>query len=173
MYITAIKGIQVPLTLYAGPFPLWIVFFVLGVALAGSGRNYKLGYIVTGIVLTLLLQIIESKWLLTHFQNGVGYGIKPSSFLFSILVILLSFSKKIEESFNSNISFYKAIAFVGKISFVIYLSHTILRFFVSRLSGWDGLLWSARFLLLSFIDLLLVTLLYHFCPDKIKRWVGF
>lgn len=173
MYITAIKGIQVPLTLYAGPFPLWIVFFVLGVVLAGNRRNYKLGYIIIGIVLLLILQVIESKWLLTEFQHGVGFGIKPSSFLFSILVILLVFSNRVEGAFKANISFNKAIAFVGRVSFVVYLSHTFLIFVLSRVHFFNNIPWGGRFIIVSMMDLVLVCLLYHFTPQKWKRAIGF
>lgn len=149
------------------------MFFVLGVVLAGNGRNYKLGYIIIGIVLLLILQVIESKWLLTEFQHGVGFGIKPSSFLFSILVILLVFSNRVEGAFKANISFNKAIAFVGRVSFVVYLSHTFLIFVLSRVHFFNNIPWGGRFIIVSMMDLVLVCLLYHFTPQKWKRAIGF
>lgn len=66
MYVTAIKNIQVPLTLYAGPFPLWIVFFVMGVILAEKDRNYNIGLIMGGIAIALVSQFIEARFLLSN-----------------------------------------------------------------------------------------------------------
>lgn len=173
MYITAIKGIQVPLTLYAGPFPLWIGFFVLGVALAGSGRNFCWAILLIGLVVTLLLQFFECKWLLTHFLQGVGLGIKPSSFLFSVLVILLVFSKRVEESFKSKKTFNKAISFVGRVSFVVYLSHTLVIIVLYRVPLYNNFSWGGRFLIVTIADMALVGMMYCLTPLKMKRVVGF
>jgi peptidoglycan/LPS O-acetylase OafA/YrhL len=173
MYSTAIKDIQIPLTLYAGPFPLWIVFFVLGILLAENKREYKLVHIIIGVFATLVMQIIESKWLLSQSLNGIGFGIKPSSFLFSIITILLLFSKRFENAFSSNKIINKAIVFVGKLSFVVYLSHTLMLLFVSRLSIWDNFTWGIRFLLLTIIDVAFVALLFQCSPTRMRRYIGF
>jgi len=174
MHITAIRDIQVPLTLYAGPFPLWIVFFVLGVALANSKRDYKIVYIAVGIVIALILQLIEAKWLLSQSSHGIGFGIKPSSFLFSVLVILLLFSKTVESAFNDKITINNAIAFLGRVSFVVYLSHTLVIVVISILLPlWSNLIWSIRFLIIAVLDVVVVGLLYRITPQKLKRIVGF
>lgn len=174
MHITAIRDIQVPLTLYAGPFPLWIVFFVLGVALANSKRDYKIVYIAVGIVIALILQLIEAKWLLSQSSHGIGFGIKPSSFLFSVLVILLLFSKTVESAFNDKITINNALAFLGRVSFVVYLSHTLVIVVISILLPlWSNLIWSIRFLIIAVLDVVMVGLLYRITPQKLKRIVGF
>lgn len=42
-YLNQIKGLSIPLLLYAGPFPVWLAFFALGLYLGGTQqRNYKL-----------------------------------------------------------------------------------------------------------------------------------
>ena len=173
MYITAIKGIKIPLTLYAGPFPLWMVFFVLGVVLANSSRDFKLGYIIVGIVVTFILQVVESKCLLSQSTNGIGYGIKPTSFLFSILMILFLFSKKIENSFKGNIILSKSIVFIGKVSFVVYLSHTLLIIVLSRVHFYSCESWFFRFLTVAIADIAFVVLLYRITPQKMRRTIGF
>ena len=146
----------------------------MGVVLADSGRNYKLGYIIIGIVLSLILQVIESNWLLTEFQYGVGFGIKPSSFLFSIMVILLAFSKRVEEAFKANNSINNAVAFVGRVSFVVYLSHTLVILVITTFfHNWNNLLWCVRFLIITALDMALVVSLYYLTPRKLKRYVGF
>lgn len=173
VYVTAIKGIEVPLTIYAGPFPLWIAFFVLGVILANNSRDYKLEFLIIGVFASLFLQVFESELLLSQSINGKGYGIKPTSFLFSILVILVLFSKRIEGSFKANRLLNRAIVFVGKVSFVIYLSHTLVIVVLSRFPLYISVSWLLRFLMVTFADLALVVLLYHITPHKMKRAIGF
>lgn len=172
MYITAIKNIQVPLTLYAGFIPLWIVFFVLGVIMAGKNRDYKIGVILAGLVIVLLFQVIEARYLCLQSLHGIGFGIKPSSFLFSVLVILLLFSKRIKSTYNDN-RFNRLIAYIGRVSFVVYLSHTLVILFIARIPYWDNLMWSARFLIVAVLDVSLVAFLHHVTPNKLERLVGF
>lgn len=173
VHVTAIEGIEVPLTLYAGPFPLWIVFFVLGVFLANCNREYKIGYLIAGVFVSLVLQVIESKLLLSQSTYGMGFGIKPTSFLFSMLVILVLFSTRIEDLFNANSLLNRAIVFVGKVSFVVYLSHTLLIIIISKFSFYCNVSWLFRFLGVAFSDIALVIVLYHLTPQKLKRIIGF
>lgn len=173
MYITAIKNIKLPLTLYAGSFPLWIVFFVLGVIMAGKNRDYKNGLILAGLVTALLFQIIEARYLCLQSLHGIGFGIKLSSFVFSVLVILLLFSKRIESTYNNDNRFNRLIAYIGRVSFVVYLSHTLVILLIARFSYWDNLMWSVRFLIVAVLDVSLVAFLHHVTPNKLKRLVGF
>lgn len=173
VYIRVFKAIQIPLTMYAGPFPLWIMFFVLGVVLAANKRDYKLGYIIIGVIITLIFQIIESKWLVSLSMNNIGFGIKPSSFLFSLLTITLLFSAKFEELYRASI-IPKAIAFIGRISFVVYLSHTlIIQVLHLIIPAFNNMLWGGRFLFVGIFDILLVISLYYIIPQKLKRFIGF
>lgn len=171
-YVRAIKGISLPLTVYAAPFPLWIVFFVIGVYLSRRSRDYSLWWIVVGLCVTLLLQIIEARYLCSF--NGVGQGIKPSSFVFSLFVILLLFSIKMENSWHTETSWFKRlVARIGEWSFVIYLSHTLVILFVSKFSLYGNAPWLFRWLLIATIDVLAVCCLKQILPAKMRRYVGF
>ena len=150
-----------------------MVFFMLGIVLASSVRDYKLSYIIVGVIVTFVLQVFESKYLLSQSTNGIGYGIKPTSFLFSILMILLLFSKKIEYSFKGNSILCKSVAFVGKVSFVVYLSHTLLIIVLSRVPFYSCASWFFRFLTVAIADIAFVSLLYRITPKKMKRAIGF
>lgn len=41
-YFTKIQGHEMPLIAYAGPFPVWCVFFAMGCYLRKCKRNYSL-----------------------------------------------------------------------------------------------------------------------------------
>lgn len=172
MYLTAINGIRIPLTVYAGPFPLWIVFFVMGVFLAKNDRNYQLGYIIIGLIIGLILQIWEARWLYSY-SNHIGLGIKPTAFIFSFFAVLLAFSSKMEKTFNHRLIFNKIISHLGKVSFIIYLSHSLLIVIISRIPIYNNLIWFMRFFVVAVFDIVFVAFLYRFIPNKIKRLVGF
>ena len=134
---------------------------------------FELGYLIVGVFVFFVLQVFESKLLLSQSTNGIGYGIKPTSFLFSMLVILVFFSKRIENSFKANRLLNRAIVFVGKVSFVVYLSHPLMIIVLSRISFYGTVSWLVRFLMVTIADIALVVLLYHMTPQKLKRAIGF
>ena len=86
-----------PLIVFAGPVIVWLIFFWIGVFLSRRERDYKIGKIFIGVLLSFVLMLIETKY--RHEATGGGYGIKPSSFIFSFLMILLLFSKRIEHKY--------------------------------------------------------------------------
>ena len=97
-YSIAIRGTEFPLLIYAGPFPLWIFFFALGVYLSDKKRTYSVKLLIPAVIIGLLLQYLESQYL--YQFHGTGYGIKLSAFIYSSIVILLLFSKQMETWYN-------------------------------------------------------------------------
>lgn len=119
-YMTHIEGYSFPLILYAGPFYLWIVFFMMGLWYAKHSRGYSLLPAIAIIITGIVLSVFETKYYFTLHHSG--YGIKFSSFIYSVGVIMLLFSSKLERIYNKN-AITSAIAYIGEISFGIYLIH--------------------------------------------------
>lgn len=126
-----------PLIVFAGPVIVWLIFFWIGAFLSRSERNYKIGWIFVGVLVSFALMLIETKF--RHEATGGGYGIKPSSFIFSFLMILLLLSKRMEQKYVKDNIINKVLTVVGDYSFPIYLIHcfviTIVFHFVT-ISNW-------------------------------------
>lgn len=122
-FIAYYKGPGIPLVIYAGPITTWICFFALGVYLSKAERDYDLKLPVVILILSFIGMLFETGFLMNQAKNGVG--IKPSSYVFSISVLLLLFSNKIERWYKES-KFGYTIEKVGIYSFGIYLTHMYL-----------------------------------------------
>lgn len=165
-YLTCIKGYNIPLILYAGLFPLWIIFFAIGCYLgkAKGSVNYRLKWWYILFVVGLVGSYFESKWLVSISGEGYG-GIKFSSFIFSFAVIMICLS-------STTIKFYKThsgklsalIAKIGGISFGIYLIHCFLIMIISFISKnvtaiiFIGESWLFKFILTSFCTVAIIII---------------
>lgn len=158
-----------PLILYAGFFPLWIAFYALGVTLRERERKYDIKWLIFLSLLALLLQLFESYYL--DRIGGVGFGIKPSSFLFSYIVILLLFSKKAEGSYTASSIVYRIITWIGELSFGIYLTHYLLIRFVIE---WLSLkyTWITDWLLTLCFSILIVIVMKKILPERYHKYIG-
>ena len=122
MYMNTIQGKGIPLILYAGPLPCWLMFFVLGVMIGHKPeRNYSIILPMVIAILGFILSVIETDYLLDHYGKGVG--IKPSSFIYSAGMIFLMFSNKVENLIRRTGAIYRFIIWIGSLSFGIYLIH--------------------------------------------------
>ena len=120
-FLMQIKGFKLPLIIYAGHVDLWLVFFVLGVALRRFPRNYTWHWPLFFVGITWIMQFFEALWLFEH--HGGGIGINPSSFLFSIAVILFAFTPSFIKDYTDKIRITYLIRIIGNLSFGIYLIH--------------------------------------------------
>lgn len=158
-----------PLIVFAGPVIVWLIFFWIGVFLSRSERNYKIGWIVVGVLISFALMLIETK--IRHEATGGGYGIKPSSFIFSFLMILLLLSKRMELKYVKDNIINKALTIVGDYSFPIYLIHcfviTIVFHFVTISN------WIVRWTIVVAITMLFICLVRKVLPDKCLKIIGF
>ena len=113
--------------------------------------------------------LIETKY--RHEATGGGYGIKPSSFIFSFLMILLLFSKRIEHKYVKDNVINKALIVVGGYSFSIYLIHcfviTIVFHFVTISN------WIVRWTIVVAITMLFICLVRKVLPNKCLKIIGF
>ena len=169
MYMNTIQGKGIPLILYAGPLPCWLMFFVLGVMIGHKPeRNYS---IILPIVITILgfvLSVIESDYLLDHYGKGVG--IKPSSFIYSAGMIFLMFSNKVENLIRRTGAIYRFIIWIGSLSFGIYLVHCyFISFFVKRLPI-DS--WLLQWSLALFLTVVFILIIRKMLPTKYQKYLG-
>jgi len=126
-YLTRIQKISIPLVVYAGPFPVWIVFFVIGLYLGKNKIKIECRKLILFTTLGLILSIVETYLHIYVSQSFVGLGIKIGSFAYSFSIILLLFS--LNTSYKSNSFLWRFFVYLGQISFGIYLIHIyILRF---------------------------------------------
>lgn len=133
-YFINYLGYKVPLLAAVGAFPVWMVFFALGVYL---GKQPQLNYRCRTVVATLLFGYVVS--IISSFQlyhiSGSGFGVKLSAFIYSLGFILLMFSSKLEKHYNEQLLINKLILYLGKISFGIYLIHCCVLFVLGVLAS--------------------------------------
>lgn len=120
-YLMHYKGVHLPLIAFAGPFPLWLMFFCEGILIGKKGRDYNIGWVAVLAIVALALSVTEAKYIFR--MDGGGTGVKPSSFIFSALMILLLFSAKTERFFKKLGWAYYVLKWIGGLSFGIYLMH--------------------------------------------------
>lgn len=112
---------DLPLIVYAGPLPLWIMFFFMGMYFSRHSREYSISLPLVVCVVGICLQVLEYVFWLEYGQQV--FGIKLSSFIFSAGVIVLVFARKIEDAYDKENRIMKIITCIGGISFGIYLAH--------------------------------------------------
>ena len=169
MYMNTIQGKGIPLILYAGPLPCWLMFFVLGVMIGHKPeRNYSIILPMVIAVLGFILSVIETDYLLDHYGKGVG--IKPSSFIYSAGMIFLMFSNKVENLIRRTGAIYRFIIWIGSLSFGIYLIHCyFISFFVKRLPI-DS--WLLQWSLALFLTVVFILILRKLLPTKYHKYLG-
>lgn len=169
-YFMQIKGFTIPLILYAGVFPLWLIFFYEGLQLGNChDRNYPILGLFFLAIGALVLQYIESKYLM-KFNGGVG--IKPSSFIFSVIMIALLFSSKFEHYSPKSGFVYKAIVFLGKISFGIYLIHYYVITVLNRIFPLITSFWVVDWLFVLVISTVIIVVVRKVAP-VVSKYIGF
>ena len=169
MYMNTIQGKGIPLILYAGPLPCWLMFFVLGVMIGHKPeRNYSIILPMVIAILGFILSVIETDYLLDHYGKGVG--IKPSSFIYSAGMIFLMFSNKVEKLVSRTGIIYRIIIWIGSLSFGIYLIHCyFISFFVKRLPI-DS--WLLQWSLALFLTVVFILILRKLLPTKYHKYLG-
>lgn len=167
-YLTQIQGMQLPLIIYAGPFITWFVFFMLGVYYSSEKIKYTVKQAIAVVIFGLVLECMETYWLNTNY--GGGYGIKLSAFIYSIGVIMLILSPKVKTAYKSN-KLTQIIAYIGNISFGIYLIHCFV------ITGINYLLpthsWAFSWLLVVILTSVVVAIARKILPAGLNKYLGF
>ena len=167
--MSTIQGKGIPLILYAGPLPCWLMFFVLGVLIGHKPeRNYSIILPIAITILGFVLSVIESEYLLANYGKGVG--IKPSSFIYSTGMIFLMFSNKMEQLLSQTGVIYRFIIWVGSLSFGIYLIHRYFVSFLAKRLPIDS--WLLQWALSLFLTVVFILILRELLPTKYHKYLG-
>lgn len=170
-YFNVILDARLPLIIYAGCGLLWLMFFVAGCALSLRSRTYSLRYVIVLLVFGFILSSFEAYYLLSHYT--LGFGIKLSSFLFSISAILFLMSAKIEHYALNHINMlFHLLEYIGSVSFILYLIHNYVIGWILPYTGILNKFWLSRWLLVVTFSLLLVQLLNRLIPKEQKYYIG-
>lgn len=167
-YLSSVQGMQMPLIVYAGPFTTWFVFFMLGVYYSVCKINYKAKHAVAIVIVGFLLECIETYWLNTNY--GGGYGIKLSAFIYSIGVIMLILSPNVKAAYKSN-KLTSIIAYIGNISFGVYLIHCFVIKGVNYLLPTHS--WVLSWLLAVILTSIVVAAARKILPHGLNKYLGF
>ena len=169
VFMSTIQGKGIPLILYAGPLPCWLMFFVLGVLIGHKPeRNYSIILPIAITILGFVLSVIESEYLLANYGKGVG--IKPSSFIYSTGMIFLMFSNKMEQLLSQTGVIYRFIIWVGSLSFGIYLIHRYFVSFLAKRLPIDS--WLLQWALSLFLTVVFILILRELLPTKYHKYLG-
>lgn len=174
-YCMVIKGIQLPLIAYAAPFPVWMVFFVMGVMAAqGLLKPVRQRWLVAGVALSIILCCAEiySLWSLT---GKVVSGLKLSAQAYSLFIVWLLFTPAVKDFYNAKISNTKVATWLqetGRLSFFIYLTHLLVLPVLHRLlhlpSSWL-LIWTCGVA----GSYLMAKITHSIVPAKYGKYLGF
>lgn len=131
-YTNHVIGLNLPLIIYAAPFPVWMVFFVVGLFVGKRESSFKPNIVISGImvIVGLLLSFVETLYISQMKGFLAGAGIKGSATLYSLGILFLMFSLT---SFYRSNKFTQLISQLGTLSFGIYLSHMFVILFVGKI----------------------------------------
>lgn len=165
-YVTKIMNPNLPLIAYAGSFPVWLVFYAMGCYLRKVKRDYSLYLPVIMVLLSIVISYAETYYWNTFYDGG--FGIKCSAYVYSMAVIMVLFSIRVEQAYKRNIV-TRSIEYIGRISFAIYLYHLFVvmcfdRFHVTEMP------WIIRWMVCIATTTVVVTLARRIFPKK-YYWV--
>lgn len=167
-YLDLIEGYGLNSIEKGGLFPIWLVFFVIGIHIGNmKERTYRLWPWILLFLTGLVLSYFETKWV--YPLHHVGYGIKSSSHLYSLAVIMLLFSQKVQNMFTSDNGLFRLFAYLGRISFGMYLVHC---FFIMFIIHFVQLNWAVLT-----VGTMTLTVVFIYAVQKlvpgIARGIGF
>ena len=157
----------------ASPFPVWMVFYVMGVLKAQNIKfpfQTKKPWIGAGI--GIILCLIHITWL--NMQYGcIAHGIKLSSHIYTYFVIMWLFSDTARSLYN-NIQSSKMAGWIvetGRLSFFIYLTHCLIIFTFTIIH--IPYLWSVRWPLCIILSYIVAKVCDKQCNRLVNKYIGF
>ena len=169
-YLMYVEGKNIPLYIYAGTLPIWIMFFCLGIYLSKRKRNYNILPFVVGAFIFLFLSIIETGCYINYYGQLSGIGYKVTSFIFSFFFIVILMSNKVEISINQSSTVAKFLAWLGRNSLGLYFFHYPLLVFVLCHINTT---WMTEFALSLVVSIIAILFVKRFFPMSVAAYIGF
>lgn len=172
-YTQRILGMKLTLVEAASPFPVWMVFYVMGVLKA---QNIKFPFQTIrpwiGAAIGITLCVVHIAWIYTQY-GSIVHGIKLSSQIYTYFVIMWLFSDN-ARSFYNKIRYSKIADWIvetGRLSFFIYLTHCLIIFTFSIIH--IPYLWSVRWPLCIILSYIVAKVCDKQCNRFVKKYIGF
>lgn len=172
-YVMRIENVKLSLVESAGIFPVWMIFYVMGVLKAQGfeiplQNKHPLRYSILAIFLCCV-----HIYLLYRIGGTVTPGIKLSAHIYSYFIIMWLFTDKARKCYNKiqNKALGRLFVYIGRVSFFMYLTHCLVLFTFSHLHIPD--FWSLRWLLGIVLSTLMAYVCDKKCPARMRRYVGF
>lgn len=168
-----IENAKLSLVESAGIFPVWMIFYVMGVLkVQGIKLPFQTKRPLRYAILAIILCCVHI-YLLYRIGGTVTQGIKLSAHIYSYFMIMWLFTDKARMCYNKiqNKVLGRLIVYIGRVSFFMYLTHCLVIFTFSPLHIPD--FWSLRWLLCIVLSTLMAYVCDKKCSARMRRYVGF
>lgn len=158
-------------------FPMWMSFFVVGIYY-GSGHHLRISNILTiGVMLFfIVMAVLETKYLSSKFGFYGESQNKMTNSLFSLCCIVLFFNNAFLQCVPRS-AVAKFTAYVGKISFGIYLVHMLVLMYLDligdKLFGGFRLPWFILPIVILILSIIFITICKRINNRIAVKYLGF
>lgn len=167
---------EFPLVASAIMFPMWIMFFVVGLYY-GDGKKIKItnSALILLILATIGLALFETNYITQKAGFIYASREKTTNSIFSFFVITLLLNMHRRSHFNSFVG--KSFSYIGRISFGIYLLHMYVHMyiflFLNRFYPEIELSQSVLILTILLISILVITIAKKINSRLATKYLGF
>ena len=170
-YYMYIKGMDIPLIVYEGLLPVWIMYFSIGIYLSRHNRDYNLKPYIILSVIFLIVSCLETRHYIDEYGQMGGVGYKISNFVFSLFIVLVLMSRKIEAFVNGfDNPILEGLKWCGKNSLAIFFIHSPIQMFVLTHLNISG--WIFPFCMSFLFTFVLIVTLKRVLKGKILLYIG-
>ena len=120
------------------------------------------------IFIGFVAQMLETKYLMTLGEQGVG--LKLASWVYSAGMVMLLFSSKVERLLTKENSTYRLLVQLGTISFGVYLIH--MYFVIAETSIMHSDNWLVKYVIVAIAVICFVAVLRKVIPSRFWKVIG-